>query len=154
MNDFLFCCIHGCVQLLSHIWLFVTPWAAACQASLSFTISQSLLKFMSIELVLPSTISSSVARFSFYPQSFPASGFFSSESALCVRWPKDWRYSFSISPSNEYSGLISFRIDWFDLFAVRGTLNSLLQPHSLKASIVSLTIWTFVLCRQSDVFAF
>ena len=75
---------------------------------------------------------------------FQHQDFFSSESALCVRWPKDWSYSFSISPSNEYSGSISFRIDSFDLFAIRGTLNSLLQPHSLKASIVSLTVWTFV----------
>ena len=98
------------VQSLSCVWLFVTPWTTEDQASLSFTISQNLLKLMSIELMMPSSISSSVTTCS-CPQSFQASGV----SAFCIRWPKYWSFSFSISPSNEYSGLISFRNDWFDL---------------------------------------
>ena len=114
---------------------FATPWTIACQAPLSSTVSQSLLKHMSIELVMPPTISSSVAPFSFCLQSFPASEF-SNESALCIRQPKYWRFSFSICPSSEYSELISFRIDWFDLLAVQGTLKNLLQRHSSKASIL------------------
>ena len=101
----------------SHVQLFVTSWTAACQASLSFTISQSLLKLMSIESVMPSTLGH---PFSSCPQSFSES-VFSNESALHIRWPKYWSFSFSISPSSEYSGLISFRIDWFDL-AVQGIL--------------------------------
>ena len=121
------------VQLLSQIQLFAVPWTAACQASLSFIISQSLLKFMSIESMMPSNpISSSVAPFSSCLQSFPAS-VLSNELALRIRWSKYWRFSFSISPSNEYSGLISFRIDWLDLFAIHGTLKSILQHHSSKA---------------------
>ena len=112
------------VQSLSHVQLFVTSWTAAHQASLSSTISQSLLKLMSIESVMLSNISSSTARFSSCPQSFPASGsFFSNELALRIRGPKYW--SFSISPPNEYLGLISFWIDWFDLPAVQETLKSL-----------------------------
>ena len=116
------------VQSTSHVWLFVTPWTARCQASLSFTISLSLLKLMSIESVMPSNHLILWCPFSSCPPSFPASG-----SALHIRWPKYWSFSFSISPSNEYSGLISFRIDWFDLLAVQGTL---LQHHNLKASIL------------------
>ena len=103
------------VQLLSCVQLFETSWTAARQVSLSFTIHQSLLKLMSVESVMPSTISSSVVPFSSCLLSFPASGSFSNESALCIRWPNYWSFSFSISPSNEYSGLISFRIDRFDL---------------------------------------
>ena len=114
----------------------VTPWTAACQASLSFTISCSWLKFMSIDPICYLNISSSAPLFSFCPKSFPASGFFSSESALHIRWPKCWSFSFTISPSNEYSGLISFRIDWLDLLAVQVTLKSLLQHHNSKASVL------------------
>ena len=130
------------VQLPGHVQLFVTPWTAACQAPLSLTISWSLPKFMSIALWYHPTISSSVAPFSFCLQSFPASGsfpmsqVFSNESALCIRLPKYWSFSFSISPFNEYSGLISFKIDWFDSLAVQGTLKSLLQYHNSKASIL------------------
>ena len=115
----------------------LTPRTAARQPSLSFIISQSLFKLMSIELVMPSNhlISSSVSPFSSCPQSFPASGSFRM-NALCIKWPKHWSFSFSISPSNEYLGLISFRIDWLDFFAIQGTLKSLLQHHNLKASIL------------------
>ena len=112
------------VQSLSRVWLFATPWSVACQAFLSITNSWSLLKLMSIELVMPSNhliLCCLLLLFSI----FPSIRIFSNESVLCIRWPKDW--SFSISPSNEYSGLISFRIDWFDLLAVQGTLKSLLQ---------------------------
>ena len=115
--------------------LFVTPCTAACQASLSITNSQSLLKLMSTELVMPSNhlilCRPSPPAF----RVFPSIRIFSHESALCIKWPKHWRFSFSISPSNEYSGLISFRIDCFHLLAVQGTLKSLLQHHSSKASI-------------------
>ena len=120
------------VQSLSHVQLLVTPWIAACQASLSITNSWNLLKFMTIELMMPSNL---CCLLLLLPSIFPSIKIFSSESALCVRWPKYWSFSFSISPSNEYSGLISFRIDWFDLLAVHGTLKSLLQHHSLKALI-------------------
>ena len=151
------------VWLLSRVRLFVTPWTAACQASLSFTISQNLFKLMSIELVMASN-RLIFCRPLLLPSIFPSIRVFSNESALHIRWPKYWSFSFSISPSKEYSGLISFRIDWFDL-AVQGTLKSLLQHHSSKASIlrssaffivqlthlymatrttISLTLWTFV----------
>ena len=120
------------VQLLSHVRLFATPWTAACQASLSFTNSQSLLKLMSIELVMPSNHLILCWPLLLPPSIFPSNRVFSSESALHIRWPKYWSFIFSISPSNEYSGLISCRIDWFDL-AVQGTLKSLLQHHSSKA---------------------
>ena len=110
------------------------PWTATRQASLSLTISQILLKLMPIESVLPSNHLILYCPFSFCPQSFPASGSFPM-SQLCIRWPKDWSFSFSLSAPNEYSGLISFRIDWFDLFAVQETLKSLLQ-HNSKASIL------------------
>ena len=111
------------VQLLSCVQLFVTPWTAACQASLSFTISQSLLKLMSIELVMPSNHLILCLPLLLLSSIFPRIRVFSNELALRIRWPKYW--SFSISPSNEYSKLISFRIDWFDLLAVHGTLKSL-----------------------------
>ena len=111
----------------------MTPWTAACQASLSFTISQSLLRLMSIESVMPSNHLILCRPRLLPPSIFPSISIFSSESALHIRWPKYW--SFSISPSNEYSGLISFRIDWFDLLAAQRTLKSL-QHHSLKASIL------------------
>ena len=124
------------VHSLSHIQLFVTLWTAAQQDSLSCTISQSLLKFVSIESVMSSNHLIHCHPFCFCLQSFPALESFP-EWALCIRWSKYW--SFSISPSNEYSGLISFRIDWFDRLAVQGTLKSLLQDHNLKASILRLS---------------
>ena len=120
------------VQSLSCVQLFVTPWTAACQAFWSFTISRSLLKLMSIELVMPSNHLILCHPLLLLPSIFPSIRVFSNESALRIRWPKYWSLSFSISPSNEYSGLISFRIDWFDLLAVQGTLKSLLQHHSSK----------------------
>ena len=109
------------VLLLSHVQLFVTPWTAACQASTSFTISQSLLKLMSIESVMPSNHLILCCPLLLH-SIFISITVFSNESALCIMWPKYWSFSFSISPSNEYSGLISFRIHWLDLFAVQGTL--------------------------------
>ena len=121
------------VQSLICVQLFVTPWTAAHKASLFITNSWSLLKLMSIESVMPSN-HLILCHPLLLPSIFPSIRLFSSESALHIRWPKYW--SFSISPSNEYSGLISFRIDWFDLLAVQGTLNSLLQHHSSKASIL------------------
>ena len=123
------------VQLLSCVRPFVTLWTVACQASLSFTISWSLLKLMSIELVMPSNHLILCCPLLLLPSIFPSFRVFSSKSALRIRWPKYWTFNFSISPSNEYSGLISFRIDWFDL-EVQGTLENLLQHHSLKASIL------------------
>jgi len=114
----------------------VTPWMAACQASLSITNSRSLLRLMSIESVMPSNHLIVCHPFLLLPSVFPRIRMFSNESAFCIKWPKYWSFSFSISPSNDYSGLISFRIDWFDLFAVQGTLRSLLQHHSSKASIL------------------
>ena len=122
------------VQLLNHVWLFVTPWTAARQASLSITNSQSLLKLMSIELVMPSNHHNLCRPLLFLPSIFPSIRVFPNESALHIRWPKYW--SFNISPSNEYPGLISFRMDWLDLLAVQGTLKSLLQHQSSKASIL------------------
>ena len=114
------------VQSLSHVLLFVTPWIVAHQASLSITKSRSLLKLMSIESVLPSN-HLILCRPLFLPSTFPSIRVFSNESVLHIRWPKYWSFSFSISPSNEYSGLISFRIDWLDLLAVQGTLKHLLH---------------------------
>ena len=116
--------------------LFVTSWITACQASLSFTISWSLLKFTSIESVMPSNYLVLCCPLLLLPSVFHSIRVFSNESALHTRWSKYWSFSFSISPSNEYSGLISFRISWFDLFAVQGTLKSLLQHHSSKASVL------------------
>ena len=124
------------VQSLSHVQLLVTPWTAACQASLSIMNSQSLLKLMSIESVMPSNHLILCRPLLLPPSIFPSIIVFSNESVLHIRWPKYWSISFSISPSNEYSGLISFRMDWLDLLAVQGTFKSLLQHHSSKASIL------------------
>ena len=144
---------------------FVTPWTAACQASLSITNSRSLLKLMSIELVMPSNRVILCHPLLLLPSMFPSIRVFSNESVLHIRWPNYWNFSFSISPSNEYSGLISFRMDWLDLLAVQGTFKNVLQHHTSKASIlqhsavfivqlshpsmttgktIALTRWTFV----------
>ena len=152
-------------SLLSCDQLFVIPWTIAHEASLSFTVSRSLLKLMFIESVMPSNHFILCRPLLLLPSVFPSIRVFSNESVLRIRWPKYWRFSFSISLSNEYSGLISFRMDWLDLLAVQGTLKSLLQHHSLKASIlqcsaffmvqlshpymtpgktIALTRWTFV----------
>ena len=122
----------GSVQSLSHVRLFATPWTQALQASLPITNSRSLLKLMSIELAMPANHLILCHPHLLLPSIFPSSRVFSSESVLCIRWPKYWSFSFSISPSNEYSGLISFRMDWLDLLAVQGTFKSLLQYHNLK----------------------
>ena len=153
------------VQSLSHVWLFVTPWTAARQASLSITSSWSLPKLMSTEPVMPFNHLILCCPLLLLPSIFPSIRVFSDESALHIRWPKYWSFSFNISPSNEHSGLISFRMDWLDLLAVQGILKSLLQHHSSKASIlrhsaffivrlshpymttgktIDLTRWTFV----------
>ena len=124
------------VQALSHVWLFVTPWTAACQASLSITNSWSPPKPMSLESVMPSNHLILCRPFLLLPSTFSSIRVFSNESALCIKWPKYWSFSFSISPSNEHPGLISFKMDWLDLLAVQGTLKSLLQHHSSKASIL------------------
>ena len=123
------------VQLLSRVRLFVTPWAAAHQASLSITNSRSLLKLMSIESLMPSN-HLILCHPLLLPSVFPSIRVFSIESVLHIRWPKCWHFSFSISPSNEYSGLTSFRIDWFDFLTAQGTLKSVLQYHSPKALIL------------------
>ena len=131
-------CLYASFVLLSHshIQLFATPWTAACQPSLSFTISRCLLKLMSIESVMPSNHLILCRPLLLLPSIFPSIRLFSNELALHIRWPKDWSFSFSISFSNEYSGLISFRIDWFDLLTVEGILKSLLQHHNPKVSIL------------------
>ena len=155
---------HGkdiCCYSVSRIRLFATPWTAACQTSLPFTISWNLLRFMSIESVMPSNHLILCHPLPLLLSIFPSIKVFSNESALHIRWPKNWSFSFSISLSNGYSGLISFRVDWFDLLAVQGDL---LQHHSSKASVpwcsafimvqlshpymttgktIVLTIWTF-----------
>ena len=120
-NDF------SSVQLLSHVWLFVTPWTVACQAFLFITNSQNLLKLTSIESVMPSNHLILCRPLLLLPSIFPSISIFSNESVLHIRYPKYWSLSFSISPSNEYSGLISFRIGWLDILAVQGTRKSLLQ---------------------------
>ena len=161
-NSFLF---FSSGQLLSCVQLFVTPWTWAYQASLSITSSKSLLKPMSIESVMPSNHLILCHPLLLLPSIFPSIRVFSSELILCIGWPKYWNFSFSISPSNERSGLISFRMDWFDLYSVQGTLKSLLQHHSSKALIlwhsaffmvklshpykttgktIALTRWTFI----------
>ena len=152
------------VQWLTHVQLFVTPWTTARQDSLSITNSRSLLKLMSIESLMPSNHLILYYPLLLLPSILPSIRVFSNESVLHIRWPKYWSFSFSISPSKEYSGLISFRMDWLDLLAVQRTLNSLLQHHSSKASIlrhsalfvvqlsnprmtgktIALTVWTFV----------
>ena len=124
------------VQSLTHVRLFVTPWIAARETSLSITISRSLLKLMSMESVMPSNHLILLRPLLLSPSIFPGIRVFSSESALHIRWPKYWSFSFNISPFNKHSGLISFRMDWLDLLAVQGTLKSLLQHHSSKASIL------------------
>ena len=124
------------VQSLSRVRLFATPWITARQASLSITNSQSSPKLMSIESLMPSSHLILCCPFLLLPPIPPSIRVFSNESTLRVRWPKYWRFSFSISPSNEHPGLISFRMDWLDLLAVQGTLKSLLQHHSSKASIL------------------
>ena len=121
--------------LLSHVQLFATPWTAACQASLPITNSWSLPKLMSFELVMPFS-HLILCHPILLPSIFPSIRVFSNESTLCMRWPKDWSFSFGISPSSEHPGLVSFRMDWLDLLAVQGTLKSLLQHHSSKASIL------------------
>ena len=153
------------VQSLGRVQLFATPWTAELQASLSRTNCQNLLKLMSITSVMPSNHVILCHPLLLPPSIFPSIRVFSNESVLCIRWPKYWSLSCSISPSNEYSGLISFRMDWLDLLAVQGTLKSLLQYHSSKTSIfqhsaffivqlshpymttektMALTKWTFV----------
>ena len=152
------------VHSLSHVWLFETPWITACQASLSITNSQTSLKLMSIESVMPSS-HLILCHPLLLPPTPPSIRVFSNDSTLCMRWPNYWSFSFSIIPSKEHPGLISFRMDWLDLLAVQGTLKSLLQHHSSKASIlwcsafftvqlshpymttgkaIALTRWTFV----------
>ena len=138
------CIQFSSVQLLSSVQLFATPWTAAHQASLSITSSQSLLKLMSIKSVMRSNHLILCHPLLLLPSIFPSIRVFSSESVLRIRWPKYWSFSFSINPSNEYSGLISFRIDWFDLLAVQGTLKSLLQRHSSKASILQCSAFFVV----------
>ena len=161
----LICTFFSSVQSLSHIRLFATPWTAAHQASLSITNFQGLLKLMSIKLVMPSNHLLLCHPLLLLPSIFPTIRVFSNESVLLIRWPNYWTFSLSISPSNKYSGPISFRIDWLDLFEIQGTLRSLLQHHSSKASIlqhspffivqlshpymttgktIALTRWTFV----------
>ena len=134
------------VQLLSHVWLFAIPWTAACQASLSIT---SLPKHMSTESVMPSSHLILCHPLLLLPSIFPSIRVFSNGSALCIRWPKYWSFSFNISASNEYSRLISFRMDWLDLLEVQGTLKSLLQHHSSKASILRCSAFFIVQLSQS-----
>ena len=137
------------VQLLSHVRLFATPWTAAYQASLSITISQSLLKLMSIESVMPSNHLILCRPLLLPPSIFPSISIFPNESVLHIRWPEYWSFSFSISPSNEYSGMISLRTGWLDLLAVQGTLKSLLQHHSSKASILQCSAFFIVQLSHS-----
>ena len=160
------------IQLLGRVQLFATSWTGAHQVSLSFTISQSLFKLHSTELVMPSNRLIFCRPLLLLPSIFPRIRVFFNELAVCIRWPQYWNFSFSISLSNEYSGLISFRIDWFDFFAVQGTLKSLLQHHTSKASILWPSAFFMVqltsthdywrnhsfdyrdLCRESNVSAF
>ena len=128
--------IFSSVQSLSCVWLFVTPWTTAHQASLFITNSWSPLKLISIESVMPSNYLTLGCPLLLLPSIFPSIRVFSNESALRIRWPKYWSFSFSIIPTNVYSGLISFRMDWLDLLAIQGTLKSLLQHYSSKASIL------------------
>ena len=133
-EEVIFIMLFSSVQLLSHVRLFVSPWTAARQASLS--LSPSLLKLISIESVMPSNCLIFCCPLLLSPSIFPGIRVFSNESALRIRWPKYWSFSFSISPSNEYLGIISFRMDWLDLLAVQGTLKNLLQHHNSKASLL------------------
>ena len=136
-------------QSLSRVWLFATPWTAAFQASLPITSSQSLLKPMLIESVMPSNHLILCHPLLLLPSIFPSIRVFSNESVLCIRWPKYWSFSFSISYSNEYSGLISFRMDGLDLLALQGTLKSLLQHHSSKASVLRHSAFCIVQLSHS-----
>ena len=136
------------VQSLNHVWLFATPWTAARQASLSITNSQSSPRLMSIEAMMPSNHLILCHPLLLPPSIFPSIRIFSKESALCIRWPKYWSLSLNISLSSEHPGLISFRMDWLDLLAVQGTLKSLLQHHSSKAS--SLWHSAFFMVQFSD----
>ena len=133
------------VQSLSRVQLFETIWTAARQASLSTTSSQSLLKLMSIELVMPSNHLILARPLFLLPSIPPSIRVFSNESVLCIRWPKDWSFSFNISPSNGYSGLTSFRMDWLDLLAVQGTLKSPLQHHSSKAEVLFIKVSLYLI---------
>ena len=135
--------LHFVVQSLIRVWLFATPRTAASQASLSFTISRSLLKLMSIESMMPSNHLIPRRLLLLLPSVFPSIGVFFNEMALCIRWPKYWSFSFRISPSHEYSELVSFQIGWFDLLAVQGTLKSL-QHHVSKASILQRSAFFMV----------
>ena len=137
------------VQLLSRVWLFVTPWTAAHQASLSITNTRSLLEHMCIKLVTSSNHLILCGPLLLLALVFLSIRVSSNESVLHITWPKYWSFSFSISPSNEYSGLISFRIDWLDLLAVQGSLKSLLQHHSSKASILQCSVFFMVQLSQS-----
>ncbi|KAB0337272.1 hypothetical protein FD755_025669 [Muntiacus reevesi] len=128
------------VQSLSRVQLFVTPWTAAHQASLFITNSWSLCKLISTESVMPSNHLILCHSLLLLPSIFPSIRVFSNESVLCIRWPKYWSFSFNISPSNEHPGLVSFRMDWLDLFAVQGTLKSLLQHHSSKVSVLQCSL--------------
>ena len=141
MNNF------SSVQSLSCVWLFATPWTTACQVSLSITNSQSSLKLMSIELVMPSNHLILCRPLLLLLSIFPSIRVFSNESALCIRWPKYWSFSFNISPSNEHPGLISFRMHWLDLLAVQETLKSLLQHCSSETSILQRS--TFFIIQLS-----
>ena len=136
--------VFSSVHSLSYVQLFATPWTAACQDFLSITNSQSLLKLMSIESVMPSNHLILCRPLLLLPSIFPNTRVFSNELVLRIRWPKYWSFSFSSSPSKEYSGLISFRMDWLDLLAVQGTLKSLLQHHSSKASILQCSAFFIV----------
>ena len=143
------------IQSLSHVQMFVTPWITAGQASLSITNCQSLPKLMSIESVIPSSHLILCCPLLFLPPIPPSIRVFSSESTLHMRWPKYWSFSLSISPSNEHPGLISFKMDWLDLHAVQGTLKSLLQHHSSKASVsTNKSIFLIFLHWQFFFFAF
>ena len=137
------------VQSFKRVQLFGAPWTAACQASLSITNPERLLKLMSIKLVMPTNHLILCCPLLFPPLIFPSIKVFSNESILHMTWPKYWSFSFSISPSNEYSGLISFRMDWLDLLAIQGTLKSLLQCHNSKASILQCSAFFIEIGRAS-----
>ena len=137
-------CVFSSFQSLSCVQLFVTPQTAACQASLSVTNSRSLLKLTSFKSVMPSNQLILCHPLLLLPSIFPSIRVFSDESVLCIRWPKYWSFSFNISPSDEYSGLISYRMDWLDLLVVQGTVKSLLQHHILKASVLQCSVFFVV----------
>ena len=143
-------CLHQSL-LLSHVLFFVNPWAASCQASLSFTISQSWLKLISSESMMPSNHLIFCCPLLLLPSIFPSIRIFSNESAVPIRWLKYWSFNFSISLAKEYSGLISFRVDWFDLLTAQGTLKSLIQHHTSKASILQHTAFFIVQLSYQNV---